>query len=76
MKAKAKKVAKTRKGGALEGEGSYSAARNYDRKTRAFIAKNKSAIGKMAKDAETALAGPEAKTLRKAEKTGIARGRH
>jgi hypothetical protein len=81
MKAKAKKVTKAKsaktkkKGSALEGEGSYTASRNYDRGTEKFIAKNKSKITKMARDAEKALEGPEGKSLRKAEKVGKAKAR-
>jgi hypothetical protein len=91
MKAKAKKVIKAtptkaksakakpaktkKKSTALEGEGSYTASRNYDRGTEKFIAKNKSKITKMARDAEKALEGPEGKSLRKAEKAGKAKAR-
>lgn len=77
MKAKKKpaKKAKTRSG-KLEGEGSYTATRNYDRGTETFIAKNKGKISKMAKDAEKALEGPEGKSLRAAERAGRAKARH
>jgi hypothetical protein len=74
----AKKAVKAKTGGRgskLEGEGSYTASRNYDRGTEKFIARNKGRIGKMAKDAETALEGPEGKSLRAAEKAGRARAR-
>ncbi len=68
--AKAKK-----KSGKLEGEGSYTATRNYDRAQEAFVARNRARIGKLAKDAEKALEGPEGKSLRAAEKAGRAKAR-
>jgi hypothetical protein len=70
---KAKKANRAKS--AVEGEGSYTAARNYDRKTESFVAKNKSRITKMAKDAEAALEGPEGKTLRAAEMAGKSKAR-
>ena len=80
MAAKAKKTRIARKkpakrNSAVEGEGSYSAARNFDREQREFIARNKKRIPKLAKAAETALAGPEGKSLRKAERTGRSKAR-
>jgi hypothetical protein len=83
MKAKKKKAPKPakkakakRRASKLEGEGSYTATRNYDRGTEKFIAKNKGKISKMAKDAEKALEGPEGKSLRAAERAGRAKARH
>jgi hypothetical protein len=87
MKAKKKKAAKPvkkakpakkakKRSAKLEGEGSYTATRNYDRGTEKFIAKNKGKISKMAKDAEKALEGPEGKSLRAAERAGRAKARH
>jgi hypothetical protein len=76
--AKAKKIVKKtakRSKSALEGEGSYTAARNYDRAQEGFVKRNRGKIGKMAKDAETALEGPEGKSLRAAEKKGRAKAR-
>jgi ribosome-interacting GTPase 1 len=75
VKRPAQKTAKAKKSGKLEGEGSYTASRNYDRGTEKFIARNKGKIAKMAKDAEKALEGPEGKSLRAAEKAGRARAR-
>ena len=69
-----KAKAKTRSG-KLEGEGSYTASRNYDSAQRAFVAKNKGKIGKMGKDAEKALEGPEGKSLRAAEQKAKAKAR-
>ena len=83
MKAKKRKAAKPAKkakakkrSSKLEGEGSYTATRNYDRGTEKFIVKNKGRISKMAKDAEKALEGPEGKSLRAAERAGRAKARH
>ncbi|HTT99760.1 MAG TPA: hypothetical protein VMF58_17050 [Rhizomicrobium sp.] len=75
---KAKKPAKkkrARRSNALEGEGSYTAARNYDEEQREFVAENKGKIGKMAKDAEAALDGPEGDDLREAEAEGRSHAR-
>lgn len=80
-KAKKKTAKKTaakpvkRRSSALEGEGSYIAARNYDKRTEAFLAKNKGKVTKLARDAERALEGPEGKSLRAAEKKGKAKAR-
>jgi hypothetical protein len=75
VKKTSKKKARPKRGSALEGEGSYTAARNYDRETESFIAKNRSKITKMAKDAESALQSPEGKKLRAAEKIGKSKAR-
>jgi hypothetical protein len=76
-KSKAAKPAKktAKRSSKLEGEGSYTATRNYDSAQRAFVAKNKGKIGKMAKDAEAALEGPEGKSLRAAERKAKAKAR-
>ena len=74
-KTKSKTGKPAKPGGSIEGEGSYSAARNFDRKQREFVARNKTRIAKMGKAAETALEGPEGKSLRKAEKTARSRAR-
>ena len=62
--------------GLVEGEGSYSGTRDYNRDTEEFLAKNKSKIPGMAKDAEAALEGPEGAELRKAEEKGKSKARH
>jgi hypothetical protein len=76
---KAKKVVKAKRSAKraspLEGEGSYTAARNYDKGTEQFIAKNKSKISRMAHDAEAALEGPEGNALRAAEDEGRSKAR-
>ena len=59
----------------LEGEGSYTAARNYDRGTEDFVKRNRGKIAKMARDAEAALEGPEGKSLRAAEKKALKKAR-
>jgi hypothetical protein len=69
-------AAKRGKFGAMEGEGSYSGTRDYNKATGEFIAKNKSNIPSMAKDAEDALESPEGDELRKAENKGKAKARH
>lgn len=50
------------------GEGNYTSARNFRNAEEKFIAKNKGKIGKMGKDAEKALDGPEGEELKAAEK--------
>jgi len=76
---KAKKVGKAKRSAKrtspLEGEGSYTAARNYDKGTERFIAKNKSKISGMAHDAEAALEGAEGNELRAAEDEGRSKAR-
>ena len=73
---KAKRPAKrAKRASPLEGEGSYTAARNYDEEQREFVAENKGKISKMAHDAETALEGPEGDDLREAEAEGRAKAR-
>lgn len=48
-----------------EGEGSRSAARNYDEATEQYVKSGR--VEKAAKEAEAALEGPEGDTLREAE---------
>jgi len=75
-KAAAKKPAKkTARSGKLEGEGSYTATRNFDKAQQSFVEKNRGRIGKMGKDAQRALEGPEGKSLRAAEKKAKAKAR-
>ena len=53
---------------ANEGEGSRTAALDYDKRTEAFIRSGK--VEESAKKAEKAIDGPERKELSKAEKMG------
>lgn len=62
--------------GKVEGEGSYTGTRDYNRDTENFKAKNKDKIEGMAKDAENALDGKEGDELRKAEEQGKSKARH
>ncbi len=59
----------------MEGEGSYTATHNFDKAQEAFVKSNRGRIGKLAKDAEAALEGPEGKSLRAAEKKARAKAR-
>ena len=54
--------------GPNEGEGSQTGARQYDDATQAFVASGK--VKKAADDAERAVRGPEAESLKKAEEAG------
>jgi hypothetical protein len=74
-KATKKKAPAKRRASALEGEGSYTATRNFDKAQQAFVKKNKGRIGKLGKNAEKALEGPEGKSLRAAEKKAKAKAR-
>ncbi len=56
-----------------EGEGSRSAARDYDERTRAFV--NKEDVTARAEEARAALEGPEAAALEQAEQEGKAKAR-
>ncbi|HTO40680.1 MAG TPA: hypothetical protein VL026_06860 [Rhizomicrobium sp.] len=71
-----KKTPKLAAGDKDHGEGNYKAARDYDERTEKFVAGHKSEIGKMAKDAEKALAGKEGRQLRAAEAKGKSKARH
>ncbi|MBV8978665.1 MAG: hypothetical protein JO261_08520 [Alphaproteobacteria bacterium] len=75
MPAKQNAAAKKR-GGKVEGEGSYTATRNFDRAQEGFVTRNKSKIGKLGKDAKAALDGKEGKSLREAERKGRSKARH
>jgi hypothetical protein len=54
----------------IEGEGSYSGTRDYNKRTAEFIKKGK--VDKAAKDAERAIDSGEAEELKKAEDKGKA----
>lgn len=58
---------------ANEGEGSRTAAFEYDKRTRRFLADHDP--GELAEKARDALDGPEGDTLRKAEDRGRAKAR-
>jgi hypothetical protein len=65
----------TNKKSGLEGEGSFTATENFDKKQREFVSSHKADIPKMGKDAEDALDGPEGDALRKAEDKAKAKAR-
>src|SRR5262249_6539866 len=52
----------------VEGEGSYSAARAYDRGVQEF--EKRGQVDKKAREAAEALGGPEAEAMRRAEEIG------
>ena len=54
-------------GGHIEGEGSYTASRHFRTAQTDFVRRNRDNIGRMGKDAEAALEGPEGNELRAAE---------
>ena len=54
----------------IEGEGSYSGTKDYNKRTADFIKKGK--VDKAAKDAERAMDSDEADELKKAEDKGKA----
>ena len=54
----------------VEGEGSYSGARDYNKRTADFIKKGK--VDKAAKDAERAIESDEGDELKSAEEKGKA----
>ncbi len=53
---------------ANEGEGSKTAARNYDKATEAYVKSGK--VDQAAQEAKKAVDGPEGKELREAEEKG------
>jgi hypothetical protein len=54
-------------GSQIEGEGSYTASRHFRKAQTDFVRRNRSRIGKMGKNAEAALEGPEGGDLQEAE---------
>jgi hypothetical protein len=56
-----------------EGEGNRTAAKAYNKKTKAFA--ESGPVEKQARKAKSDLAGPKAESLRKAEATGRSRSR-
>jgi hypothetical protein len=60
-------------GQANEGEGNKTAARNYNREQRDFVKSGQ--VDKKAKEAEKAVDGPEAASLRDAEREGESKAR-
>jgi hypothetical protein len=65
MKKHKARTSNTRK---LEGEGSYTAARSYDKNVRSFVAQEN--VDKFADEARRALQGSEGAELRQAERIG------
>jgi len=61
---------KSKKDGHIEGEGSYSGTKDYNKRTADFIKKGK--VDKAAKDAEQAIDSDEADELKSAEEKGKA----
>jgi hypothetical protein len=64
----------TKKGG-VEGEGSYTATREYQKRTSEFLKEHGKDIPAMAEDAKKALDGPEGDALRRAEREGLSHAR-
>ncbi|UYN94336.1 MAG: hypothetical protein KIT25_20220 [Enhydrobacter sp.] len=60
-------------GTGVEGEGSYSATRDYNTRTEKFLEKGK--VDKAAREAERAIDSPEAAELAKAEEKGKAKAK-
>jgi len=63
-------------GNGVQGEGDYKSARKYKQDIDEFMTKKSGDIGKMGKDAEQALEGPEGKDLERAEEKGKSKARH
>jgi hypothetical protein len=68
LKSKSEQNKSAQPSGPNEGEGSQTGARRYDDATRTFIASGK--VKKAAEEAERAVDGPEAESLKKAEEAG------
>jgi hypothetical protein len=60
----------------IEGEGSYSGAREYEERMQDFIKRKGSQIESLAEDAEEALDGAEGDELKRAEEEGKSRAKH
>jgi hypothetical protein len=52
------------------GEGSYEGARQYKEETEEFLGRKGKDVGKLAKEAEAAIDGPEGEALAQAEAEG------
>jgi hypothetical protein len=57
-----------------QGEGSYEGSREYDERTKEFLAKKGKDVPQLAREAADALDGKEGDELRKAEADGKAHG--
>ena len=60
----------------VEGEGSYTAARDYKESIDKFMDNHEDDIEDMARDAADALDSDEGRDLKKAEKQGLKGGKH
>lgn len=60
----------------VEGEGSYTAARDYKESIDKFMDNHEDDIEDMARDAADALDSDEGRDLKKAEKQGLKRSKH
>ena len=60
----------------VEGEGSYTAARDYKQSIDKFMENHEDDIDDMARDAADALDSDEGRDLKKAEKQGLKRSKH
>jgi hypothetical protein len=73
MKKTAKRTAKKTSNREF-GEGNYKASQNFRKSEESFIARNRSKLPKLGKEAEAALEGPEGKDLMAADAESRARG--
>ncbi len=64
-----------RKDSKVEGEGSYTAARDYQKSVRSFVSEKQDQIEELAESAEAALEGEEGELLRRAEEEGRSHAR-
>jgi hypothetical protein len=60
----------------VEGEGSYTATRDYQKSVQGFMDEKRGQIDDLAQDAERALEGPEGEGLRRAEEDARARAKN
>jgi hypothetical protein len=74
VKKTAKRATKKASSNREIGEGNYKASQNFRKSEETFIARNRSKLPKLGKEAEAALDGPEGKDLMAAEAESRARG--
>lgn len=60
----------------IEGEGSYSGTKGYNKRTKKFLEREGEKIEEYAEDAAESLEGEEGEELRRAEREGKSKAKH
>ena len=59
----------------IEGEGSYTATRDYNERTKAFVKRKRGDIDALARDAADTLKGQDREDLKRAEAEGMTKAK-